>query len=212
MVVRLRDTGRQAESCSAPSQTLPDLPRVGILDVRSQKAAAGSVCPSVVAVSVPACCGALGEGAQLAHGVQAPLAVLPSVPTARAAGAHVVSDPGVQERSHLGHRHRGRREHAAAAAPHRHHPGTSLSSLGKCWPGGFWGFVHPHTQPCTSPGCVCVLWMIPSQNTSPGSQLFAPDISEGIRALLKAWLLSPDVWKLPDRGLRRGSGGWEPGN
>lgn len=158
MLVRLRDTGRQAESCSAPSQTLPDLPRAGILDVRSQKAAAGCVCPSVLAVRVPACCGALAEGAQLAHGVQAPLAVLPSVPTAWAPGAHVVSDPGVQERSHPGHRHRGRREHAAAAAPHRHHPGTSLSSLGKPLSPGqrdFGGLSIPPTALHLPRPCLC---------------------------------------------------------
>lgn len=41
---------RQAESCSAPSQTLPDPPRVGISDVRNQRATSG--CPSVVAASV----------------------------------------------------------------------------------------------------------------------------------------------------------------
>ncbi|XP_063209203.1 whirlin isoform X3 [Chroicocephalus ridibundus] len=41
---------------------------------------------------------------------------------ARAPGAHVVSHPSVQERTDLGDRHRGWSKHAAAAAPHRHHP------------------------------------------------------------------------------------------
>ncbi|KAM6046994.1 whirlin isoform 4-T4 [Theristicus caerulescens] len=46
------------------------------------------------------------------------------LPQARAGapGAHIVSDPSVQERADLGDRHRGWSKHAAAAAPHRHHP------------------------------------------------------------------------------------------
>lgn len=43
MVAKLRGLGRQSESCSAPPQALPDLHTVAILDVRSQRATAGSV-------------------------------------------------------------------------------------------------------------------------------------------------------------------------
>lgn len=50
---------------------------------------------------------------------------VPSVPVAGAPGAHIVSDPSVQERTDPGDRHRGGSKHAAAAAPHRHHPGGS---------------------------------------------------------------------------------------
>lgn len=42
MVATLRGLGRQSESCSAPPQALPDLHTVAILDVRSQRATAGS--------------------------------------------------------------------------------------------------------------------------------------------------------------------------
>ncbi|XP_065710229.2 whirlin isoform X3 [Patagioenas fasciata] len=52
------------------------------------------------------------------------------LPQARAGapGAHIVSDPSVQERTHPGDRHRGGSEHAAAAAPHRHHPARGLGA------------------------------------------------------------------------------------
>ncbi|XP_062446762.1 whirlin isoform X2 [Rhea pennata] len=45
---------------------------------------------------------------------------------ARAPGAHVMSDPSVQERTDLGNRHRGWSKHQAAAAPDRHHPARGL--------------------------------------------------------------------------------------
>ncbi|XP_054076871.1 whirlin isoform X1 [Rissa tridactyla] len=48
--------------------------------------------------------------------------------SARAPGAHVVSHPSVQERTDLGDRHRGWSKHAAAAAPHRHHPARRFSA------------------------------------------------------------------------------------
>lgn len=49
--------------------------------------------------------------------------------------------------------------------------------------------------------------MIPYYKACPGSQGFAADILEGVWAALKAWLVSPDVWKLPFSAQIEGWGG-----
>ncbi|XP_049688442.1 whirlin isoform X3 [Accipiter gentilis] len=75
---------------------------------------------------------------------------------ARAPGAHVVSNPSVQERTDLGDRHRGWSKHTAAAAPHRHHPAWGLSTQLREAEGGprhFGGERHGATRQRASGSC-----------------------------------------------------------
>lgn len=186
MVLRLRDTGRQAERFSASSPTLPDLPRAGILDVWRQKATSSCVCPSVVAVGVslpavepwpreqawhtvsmpPRQCCHLSPQPGLLEPTSCLIRVSKSAPT-----LGIAIEGGANTRQPLPRIVTIQVRLAGTA------PCSSLGSLGRAlelWTGGFWRFVPP-CSPVPPQALLCaedrvrVLWMIPSQNNLLGA-------------------------------------------